>query len=173
MFFMWMFGIIIFICLLVYVFLILRHREKANLINFLSYLILGVAFFIVFHIIALMVHPFKIQEIDQPIPVLNPNHEIKRGESVILKPHVKKYVDKGSMIYPSLLCDDGYYTTYPTRASNLPMGEQEVIITSAYSIPMDAPIGATCHTRATDIFTLNLFRSVSFILESEPFKIIE
>jgi hypothetical protein len=157
----------------IYLWLVMRHREKVKLINAASYIILGTAFFIILHIIGLMLFPVKIQEVEYPVKVLNPNHEVRRGESVVLQVTLKKYVDKPSTIYPNILCNNGYYYTYPERKSNVPMGEQTIVIANNYTIAPDAPIGSVCKTRSTDVFNLNIFRDKTFVHESEEFTIIE
>ena len=170
---MYLFGACIFFILMVYLYLVWRHQEKQNLINVMSYIILGVAFFIILHVIGLMVFPINVQEVKYPIRVLNENHEVRRGETVKLLVEMKKYVDLPSEVYPTILCEDGWYSTFQSRYSNVPMGEQKLILDGVYQIPFNAPVGVVCKTRATDVFKLNIFREVRFIHESEPFTIIE
>jgi hypothetical protein len=157
----------------VYFWMAIRHRDRVNLLSVASWVALGVAFFIIIHIIGLMIFPTKIQEVDQPIKIMNQNHEVKRGESLILKIHIKKYESVPSTVYPSILCDSGEYFLFPSRASNVPVGEFDFIVNDAYPIPYDVPIGATCHTRSTDVFQINVLRKKTYVYESEPFKIIQ
>jgi hypothetical protein len=168
-------GLFIFLIILfstIYIWLALRHHDKVNLLSISSWVALGIAFFMVIHITGLMLYPVKIQEVDQPVKVLNPNHQVKRGEFVILQVNLKKYIDKGSTLFPAILCQDGTYLNFPERKSNLPEGEGVYILSSQYQIPLDAPL-SICHTTATDVFKLNLFREKSFIHQSEDFQIIE
>lgn len=170
----WM-GLFLFsVCLFagVYIYIAIRKRDRVDLLNVASWVALGIAFFLIIHIIGLMIYPFKIQEVDQPVKVLNENHQVKRGESPILQAHIKKYVSIGSTIYPAILCDDGTYITYPERASNVPEGEGTYTLPNLYPVPLDTPL-TTCHTIATDVFQLNIFRSKTFIHHSEGFQIIE
>ena len=172
------FWIILFLVTLivftgVYIWLVMKHRERVKLINAASYAILGAAFFVILHIIGLMVFPVKVQEVRYPVSVLNTNHEVKRGESVILEVKLKKYVDSPSTLYPSVICTNGYYYTYPERKSNVPIGDQTIIIANAFPIASDAPVGSICKTRSTDVFSLNIFRDKTFVHESEEFTIIE
>ena len=140
---------------------------------FASWIALGVAFFVVFHILALMLLPIKVQDVETPIKVLNPNHQVRRGEFLVLQLHLKKYVDHGSTVYPAILCDDGTYITYPERKSNVPEGEGTYIISNVYLIPMYIHPNTICTTRATDDFKLNILRDKQYIYESEPFTVIE
>ena len=155
-----------------YLYLIIRKGQSATLINYASYVGLGIAFFMVIHLIVLMIYPFKIQETKLPLTVANDNREVRRGEFLKLQVHIKKYVDSASRISPTIICENGYYFVYPSVTSNMPMGEQTFTVANIYQIPIDAPIGE-CIVRATDHFKLNLFRSVNFVQESEEFRIIE
>jgi len=155
-----------------YLYLILRKREKANLINFASYVGLGIAFFMVIHLIVLMIYPFKIQDTELPLKMVNANQEVRRGEFLKLQVHIKKYVDKESTVSPSIICENGYYYLYPSVTSNMPMGEQTFTVANIYQIPLDAPLDE-CRVRATDRFQLNIFRGISYVQESEEFRIIE
>jgi hypothetical protein len=171
-FWMGLFVLLMVVFAGLYIWIALRHRDRVSLLSLASWIALGIAFFMVFHVITLMVYPAKIQEVDHPIKILNPNHQVKRGEYLILQIHVKKYIDKGSTIYPSILCQDGTYITYPSRESNVPIGEGTYTLSNAFQIPADAPF-TTCHTRSTDVFKINIFREKSFIHQSEDFQIIE
>lgn len=126
----------------------------------------------VIHITSLMIFPTKIQEVEQPTRVLNPNKEVRRGEPLIIQFHIKKYINYGSTVYPSIVCDDGTYFTFPERKSNVPPGEGTYTLSNAYIIPANAPL-TYCRTRATDVFKLNILREKTYILESEKFKVIE
>jgi hypothetical protein len=155
-----------------YLYLIIRHQEKAKLINYASYVGLGIAFFMVIHLTALMVYPTKVQEVELPLVILNDNKEVRRGEFLKLQVHIKKYVDKESTIHPSIICENGYYYVYPSITSNMPIGEQTFTVANIYQIPLDAPTGE-CIVRATDHFQLNIFRGISYVQESEEFTINE
>jgi len=155
-----------------YLYLVLRHREKAKLLNFASYVGLGIAFFLVIHLTVLMVYPTKIQEVELPLTILNENKEVRRGEFLKLQIHIKKYIDNPSVVSPTILCENGYYYVYPNVTSNMPMGEQIFIVSNIYQIPIDAPIGV-CVVRATDSFKLNIFRENTTVQESEQFKVVE
>lgn len=155
-----------------YLYLVLRHREKVKLLNLASYVGLGIAFFLVIHIIILMIFPFKIQVVELPLTILNENKEVRRGEYLKLQVHIKKYIDKPSVISPSILCENGYYYIYPNLTSNMPMGEETFIVSNIYQIPQDAPLGE-CVVRATDSFKLNIFRENTTVQESEEFKVVE
>jgi hypothetical protein len=155
-----------------FLYLIIRHRERANLINYASYVGLGIAFFMVIHLTILMVYPFKVQDTELPLMVSNENKEVSRGEFLKLQIHIKKYVDKESTVSPSIICENGYYYLYPSVTSNMPMGEQTFTVANIYQIPLDAPLDE-CRVRATDRFQLNIFRGISYVQESEEFRIIE
>lgn len=155
----------------IYFFTIFRHRDGVNLLSLLSWVIIGIAFFIIIHIVGLMIFPIKIQETDEPIKIMNQNHQVKRGEFLILKIHIKKYEPYPSMIYPSIICDDGSYLVLPWRYSNVPVGEYDFIVSDVYRIPLETPLGI-CKTRSTDVFRINLLREKTFVHESESFEII-
>jgi hypothetical protein len=167
-----LFIVSIFTFLVVYIYVSIRHREKIKLLNLMAWVGIGIAFFMVIHITTLMIFPTKIQEVSLPIKILNENKEAKRGEPLIIQFHIKKYVNYGSTIYPSIICDDGSYFTFPVRQSNVPPGEGTYTVSNAYYIPENAPF-TYCHTRATDVFELNILRKKTYILESEKFKVIE
>ena len=155
-----------------YLYLVLRHQEKVKLLNFASYVGLGIAFFLVIHLTALMAFPFNIQEVELPLTILNENKEVRRGEFLKLQVHIKKYIDKPSVVSPTIICENGYYYVYPNVTSNMPIGEQTFIVSNIYQIPQDAPLGE-CVVRATDSFKLNIFRENTTVQESEEFKVIE
>jgi hypothetical protein len=155
-----------------YLYLVFRHLEKVKLINLASYIGLGITFFLVLHITILMVYPIKIQEVELPLVILNDNKEVGRGEFLKLQVHIKKFIDKESIVHPSIICENGYYYVYPSITSNLPMGEQTFTVANIYQIPLNAPINE-CKVRATDHFQLNIFRGISYVQESEEFRIIE
>jgi|WetSurSiteA1Bulk_404760.scaffolds.fasta_scaffold12101_3 hypothetical protein len=155
-----------------YLFLIMRKKKRADLINFASYIGLGIAFFVVLHVIILMVYPFKIQDVEEPLKVVNPNNEVKRGEFLQLQIHINKYVDLPSVVSPSIICENGYYYIYPDLTSNLPIGEQTFTVANIFKIPMEAPL-SECRVRVTDRFQLNIFRSNTTANESDEFRIIE
>jgi hypothetical protein len=157
---------------ILYLYLVLRHQEKVKLLNFASYVGLGIAFFMVLHLIILMVYPIKIQEVEVPLTVTNPNKEVKRGDYLTLQIHIKKYVDEPSIVSPTIICDSGFYYVYQNITSNLPIGEQTFTVPNVFLIPENIPLD-TCRVRNTDTFKLNLFRSVSSVQESEDFKVIE
>jgi len=155
-----------------FLYLIIRHRERANLINYASYVGLGIAFFMVIHLTILMVYPFKVQDTELPLMVSNENKEVSRGEFLKLQIHIKKYVDLSSTISPSIICENGFYYVFPNVTSNMPIGEQTFTVSNIFKIPLEAPL-SECKVRATDRFRLNLFRSITTVQESEEFRIIE
>lgn len=166
------FTVSILLFLVVYLWAVFRHKEKVKFLEAASWIALGIAFFMVLHIIGLMIFPIKIQEIDLPMKILNPNYQVRRGEPLTLQYHIVKYVQLPSTVYPAFLCDGGYYATFPERVSNVPVGEGTYTVKTNYVIPADAP-SDTCHISSTDVFQINVLRKKTYFLTSEDFTIID
>jgi hypothetical protein len=167
-----LFIILVILFIIIYIYLVMRHHEKVEILQLASWVALGIAFFMIMHIIILMIYPTKIQEIDQPMKILNPNHEVRRGEPLTIQYHIKKYVALPSTVYPAILCNNGSYMVFPERVSNVPVGEGTFTVTTGYVIPDWAP-SDTCHVSSTDVFAVNVFRKKIYKLESENFNIID
>jgi hypothetical protein len=168
-----LFIISVVLFIIIYIYLVMRHGEKVQVLQIASWIALGIAFFMIMHVIFLMVYPTKIQEVDQPMKILNPNYEVRRGEPLTIQYHIRKYAALPSTLYPAILCTNGVYMTFPSRVSNVPVGEGTFIVNTPYVIPDWVPLNSNCKISTTDIFTVNVLRQKIYKLESENFTIIK
>ena len=119
--------------------------------------------------------PVTIPEIEEPLPILNPDNEIAVGEPIVLELNVFKehqFLSADSNRY--LRCSDGNLKLLVSdgRSTQLPVGEY-TLINDNVSLPSGLTIGAVCEHVFDVTFDVNPIRSVQTAYVSEPFTVVE
>ena len=119
-----------------------------------------------------MVYPYKTAEIKTPVPILNENNEIARGDTVLLKVVVTKYTDVAPERDELITCDDGSITFInPGDTTNLPPGTY-TFTNDKNTLPEKLVVGAVCKYHFRYSYRVNPIREINKEWDSEPFTVV-
>jgi hypothetical protein len=148
-----------------------EHRIK--FINILAYIVLSIALVLMLVLLFWIVYPYKTADIQEPIKVLNENHQVAPNEKISMELHITKYE-----LYPvettnTIICGTRIYvvgSVLPKGSSTLPKGSY-VRIQDAYTLPGDAMPGETCQFTFHNDYKVNPIRVVTKEWRSESFTV--
>lgn len=146
---------------------------KLRFINIAVILILTLLSVILATAIYWLFFPYKTADIVEPIKVLNDNHEIAHNEPIKMELHITKYE-----LYPvsttnTITCGSLIYvigSVLPKGSTTLPKGSY-VRLQDAYTMPGDAPVGASCEFVFHNEYEVNPIRTVIKEWRSESFTV--
>ena len=149
--------------------------RKANLIYKLKKSILPISviiwFIITLYVLIMVFFPFNIVQVEDPIKILNENHNVRRGENLILQITYNKKFDIPTKNVRTLQCKDGSIVTLTPSESNLPKGEHTVI-GSNFPVPDRTPL-TQCKLILTVTYTVSPIRNITISHGTEYFNVIE
>lgn len=125
-------------------------------------------------IIAWLLLPYSVADIEEPIKILNTGREIVIGQPIIqelkiTKPNNEPPTDASR----ALLCDDGNLVTFaPVAANNLPVGSYR-LINDSYILPPKVAVGSECVFIWRQSYKVNPIRAIQVEWRSESFKVKE
>lgn len=118
------------------------------------------------------VQPTNLPQIEQPIEVLNPQHEVAIGQPLVLKLEVTKTIDRApSNTTRFLECKSGNLVTLTSSITNLPIGSYTVVSDNIV-IPAKVTPGDTCHLVLHATFQINPIKTESTSFASEDFLVL-
>ena len=119
-----------------------------------------------------MVYPYKTAEIKTPVPILNENNEIARGDVVLLKIVVNKYTGVAPERDEFITCDDGTLTFInPGNTTNLPPGTY-TFTNENNILPEKLVVGAVCKYHFRYTYKVNPIREITKEWDSERFTVV-
>ena len=118
-----------------------------------------------------LVYPYEVASVNTPIKILNENHEIPVGGTILLEIEVNKPNDlrpDGSIF---LACEDQIFTLV-SNPTNIPVGKFTVV-NDAHSVPETAQPGSVCTFNFRNEYQVNPIRVEQREWASEEFTVIE
>lgn len=119
-----------------------------------------------------LLFPYKTTYVNQPIEILNANHEIRIGDPIKVKLEVNKPNGLAPESQRFIVCEDGNLVTIAKSSMTLPRGSY-IIISDKADLPPKVAIGATCKLQITNTYRLNPIRNETDTWLSENFKVIQ
>lgn len=151
----------------------MMKEQNIYIANIASYII--ITFTLIFGAINILwlTWPYSVVDIEEPIPVLNENHEIAIGEPIVLQLNIDKQTD----IAPdsntaNITCNDGNLVTMTSEPKFIPVG-QFTVISDRYALPPKVAIGAECQFNFLNTYEVNPIRTISKTWSSETFTVVE
>lgn len=118
------------------------------------------------------IYPFNVININLPVEIITP--VVEQGECVFTKLTYYKHTDVPSIIMAQVVTSEGYIVTSQMLASNLPIGEQTVVL--GFQLPRFINIDncngfITAKFKVTIIYSLFGIRDVLITFDTNEFKI--
>ena len=115
----------------------------------------------------LLLEPHKASQAIEPLPVLNENKTVSRGDVLVYRIDFEKFQAVPVTSSNSLVCDSGLLL-FPSRTTNSPVGK--FVLEANFEIPEHAPLGK-CVLRSETIAHVNILKDVKGGRETEEFTI--
>lgn len=116
-------------------------------------------------------YPYPLPYVQQPIEILNENHEIRIGEPIKMKLYVSKPEHLISKSNPNITCNDGNLVTLAPASKTLPEGEY-IFEVESYILPPKVSVGSECQFNFVNTYQLNPIRTETIIWSSQQFKVL-
>lgn len=116
--------------------------------------------------------PAALPTVTEPLPILNPGHQVAIGEPIVLQIDVVK--DTETTVATStrfLACQSGNLVTLTSQPTNLPVGDY-TIVSDNVILPAKVTPGDVCTMNFRIVYRINPIRTEALALESEPFTVL-
>jgi hypothetical protein len=115
--------------------------------------------------------PVALPTVTQPLPILNPGHQIAIGDPIVVELDVIKTAPTDVQSSSRFLaCESGNLVTLTGMPTNLPVGEY-VIVSDNVILPAKVSAGEVCTMNYHIVYRINPVRTETLNLTSEPFTV--
>ena len=136
-------------------------------LNYISYIVLLIAFGVLILIGYWLLYPYKIVEFkDTVFPVMN--KVVKRGQLVTYTSNYCKYMDKPAIVTRTFKNELIFLS--PSTITNRPLGCNTIVV--SVLVPSELPVGKYFMEQVYQ-FEVNPLRKITIIENTEEFEVVE
>ena len=118
-------------------------------------------------------YPYHIIDFALPVPVVNEDKQVVRGEKIYLKTTYDKHLQVNGHGESFIICEDGnLVTVLPPRSVGVAFPIGKHTFNFDMTVPEKTSLGS-CHFESVIAYEVNPIRKVPITIYSEQFEVVE